>query len=85
MNKQEMVDLLVSHEGTGTRRVGRGPDFAKLPERLLKRELQLRGLIDFDEPEPCDEDDAGFGGWGDELRGLISRSPRRSLDSHYFD
>lgn len=85
MNKQEMVDLLVSHEGAGTRRTRRGPAFAKLPERLLKRELQLRGLIEFDEPDPCDEDDAGVGVWGDELHELISRSPRRSLDNHFFD
>ena len=96
MNKQEMVDRLVTHtlqtwsdeaarEGTRGRRQKRCPDYAKLPERLLRRELELRGLIDFEEPELFDEDDAGDDMSGDALRVLISCSVRPSLDNHFFD
>jgi hypothetical protein len=79
MNKQEMVDLLATHTTSTTHR----PDFAKLPERLLQRELQFRGLIEFDEPEVFEEDDAGVS--GDELDVLISGARRSRLDNHFFD
>ena len=96
MNKQEMVDRLVTHaletwadeparEGSRVRHPKRCPDYAKLPERMLKRELQLRGLLDFDEPELFDEDDANDDVSGDDLRALISGSVRPSLDNHFFD
>lgn len=95
MNKQEMVDRLVTHalqtwsdeparEGSRERHAKRCPDFAKLPERLLKRELQFRGLLDFEEPEPFD-DDAEDAVFGDDLRALIPGSVRPSLDNHFFD
>ena len=96
MNKQEMVDRLVTHalqiraeeavgEETRGRRPQRCPDYAKLPERLLKRELQLRGLIDYDEPDLFDEDDADDDVSGNDLRVLISGSVRPRLDNHFFD
>jgi hypothetical protein len=96
MNKQEMVERLVAHtlqnwsdeparDGSRQRHLTRCPDFAKMPERLLKRELQFRGLLDFDEPELFDEDDADADVSGDDLRVLISRSPRPSIDNHVFD
>jgi hypothetical protein len=96
MNKQEMIDRLVKHalrtqaeeavdEDTRGRRRTRCPDFAKLTEHALKRELQFRGLIDFDEPEPFDEDDAGDDVYGEDLRALISNSARPGLDNHFFD
>jgi hypothetical protein len=96
MNKQEMVDRLVAHAlqtwsdepvrgGSRARLPQRCPDFARLPERLLQRELQLRGLIDFDEPEVFDEDDASDDASGDELRVLFSGSARPGLDTHFFD
>ena len=92
MNKQEMVDRLVMHtlhapfeEAAPGRSRMREPDFAKMPERLLKRELQLRGLIDFDEPELFDEDDANDEVSADELRALVSAAPRPCRDNHFFD
>lgn len=93
MKKQEMIDRLVTHalqtwadepagRGPGTGHAESGPDYSKLPERLLKRELQLRGLIDFDEPELVDEDDVD-----DvlDLGTLIPGSVRPVLDNHFFD
>jgi hypothetical protein len=94
MNKQEMIDRLVTQslaastettpEGACGRRQNRLPDFAKLPERLLKRELQFRGLLDFDEPDPFD-DEADEGVSESELLVLLSGSARPSLDNHFFD
>jgi hypothetical protein len=93
MKKQEMIDRLVTHalqtwadeparERSRTGHPERGPDYSKLPERLLKRELQLRGLIDFDEPELVDEDDADD---VVDLGTLIPGSVRPVLDNHFFD
>lgn len=84
MNKQEMIDLLVTHAATATPGASRRRNFAKLSERLLERELLFRGLIDFGEPEPCEEDtDPGM--WGDELDALVRGSHRSRLDNHFFD
>ena len=84
MNKQQMVDLLETHDTSTTFGAPRRRNFAKLSERLLKRELLFRGLIDFDEPEPCD-DDADPAVWGDTLRALVSSSRQTRLDNHFFD
>lgn len=82
MNKHEMVELLASATST-TYAASRRPDFAKLSEQRLKRELQLRGLIGFEEPEIVDEDDTGVS--GDELDGLIAGARRSRIDNHFFD
>ncbi|MFO1207216.1 MAG: hypothetical protein U1E63_16090 [Burkholderiales bacterium] len=84
MNKQEMVDLLVTHETTSAPAAARRRNFARLSERLLERELLFRGLIDFDEPEPGEED-ADPGVWSDEINALVSSSRRSRLDNHFFD
>lgn len=84
MNKQEMVDLLVTHETTSAPVAARRRNFARLSERLLERELLFRGLIDFDEPEPSEED-ADPGVWSDEINALVSSSRRSRLDNHFFD
>ena len=89
MNKQQMIDRLVTdallHAGFDDSARAGSRDFAKMPERLLERELQFRGLLDFDEPDPFDIDDADDGVFGDELRTLVSRAGRLSLDNHFFD
>ncbi len=94
MNKQEMVDRLVTHalqtrsdepvhDGSRQCRPKTCPDFAKMSERLLERELQFRGLLDFDEPELVDDNEDAVS--GDDLRVLLAGSLRPSLDNHFFD
>ena len=94
MNKQEMVDCLVTHalqtrsaepahDGSRQRRPKTCPDFAKMSERLLERELQFRGLLDFDEPDLVDDNEDGMS--GDDLRVLLAGSLRPCLDNHFFD
>jgi hypothetical protein len=83
MNRQEMVDLLTSHTTSTPDGASRRPDFAKLSERLLQRELQFRGLIGFEEPDIFDEDDGGMS--GDELNVLVAGARGSRVDNHFFD
>ena len=95
MNKQEMVDRLVTHslqalsedrDGAGPRELDRRKftGFANMPERRLRRELEFRGLIEIDEPERID--DELDGDLPDEqLMLLVSGSVGLRVDNHLFD
>lgn len=95
MNKQQMVDRLVSYslqtlseaparEGLQLHRRG-FPNFASMSERRLMRELEFRGLIEVDADAALDEDIFVDEVSGIELMGLLSRSTSARLDNHFFD
>ena len=84
MNKQQMVERLVSHclqslsedHASASLQKIYGKDFgafARMSERRLKRELEFRGIAAFDEPEDLDEM-ADFEPSAVQLMGLLSRS-----------
>ena len=94
MNKQQMVERLVSHclqslsedHASASLQKIYGKDFsafARMSERRLKRELEFRGLADFDEPDEFDE--AGDFEPDVQLVGLLSRSTGARVENHFFD
>ncbi len=93
MNKQEMVNRLVSYcqsqseePATASLQTVCGKNFtafAKMSERRLRRELEFRGLLAFDEPEEKDEEDHETSGIP--LMALLSRSTGGNLGNHFFD
>ena len=96
MNKQEMVDRLVTYSlqtlseepaREGLQELYRKgfSGFANMSERRLKLELEFRGLIAFDESEQIDDEDADYEASEDALMALVSRSVRPSADNHFFD
>lgn len=96
MNKQEMVDRLVTYSlqalseepaREGLQELYRKgfSGFANMSERRLKQELEFRGLIAFDEPEQVDDEDADYEVSEDALMVLVSGSVRPSVDNHFFD
>jgi hypothetical protein len=96
MNKQEMVDRLVTHslqavsedgESKGSRESVRSKlaSFAHMSERRLRRELEFRGLIEIDEPESIDDEEP-VGDLADEqLMFLFAGSAGLRADRHLFD
>lgn len=95
MDKQQMIDRLISHSlqtaGDGEYRENlrelyrKGfPGFANLPEASLKRELQFRGLLAYEEPDEFDVD-SDYEQAGEQLISLVSSSARSFASNHFFD
>jgi len=96
MNKQEMVDRLVTHslralseepdqEGLGELYRKGFADFANMPERRLRQELEFRGLVDFDEPEQIDDGEVDDDVSDEQLMFLVSGPAVSRVDNHLVD
>lgn len=71
MIKSEMIDALLkelsadSHEQDARR--GR---LQRMSVTALEREMLMRGLVRYDEPDPDDDDEVGVAEWPDAIIGL---------------
>lgn len=60
MKREEMIEVLVpAYVDSGKSLADARRQLWRMSTRTLQRELLLRGLQEYDEPAPIDEDDAG--------------------------
>ncbi|MFZ5555480.1 MAG: hypothetical protein ACOZDY_01955 [Pseudomonadota bacterium] len=94
MKRQEMIDRLVEAARVATARDESGAGlgallregfigFEKMSEASLRRELQFRGLLDYDEPELPEADDGES--TETELMVLLSGMTGNDPTLHFFD
>jgi hypothetical protein len=60
MNREEMIEVLIpAYVDSGKSLADARRQLWRMNPRTLQRELLLRGLQDYDEPAPIEEDDVG--------------------------